>query len=474
MYSGESFSFSERVAGMIQRGAYFESARPVCIARAPGRLDLMGGNVDYTGGLVLQFPLSQAVRAAVQPTARRVIRVLNPGAAAFGWKTELELPLDMISSLPAIESLCGPGTGTFWGRYVLGGFHLLHQRYGACASLGANVFLDSDLPPNRGLASSAALEVAVLKAASGALGIALAGVSLAQAAQWVENHVARSACGIMDQGAIVLGRRNCLIPLLCQPCLPLPPIRLPGQVRVWGIDSMVPRATNSAPYELARAAAFMGYKMICRWQAVHPAFDKEAEIPRWTDTRLNGYLSNLSPSEFRSTFEHRLPESLSGEEFLSSFGEHVDPFTAIDPHAVYPVRAAVRYATEENLRIRTAKLLFENMRPENLEDSLRLIGELQFQSHFAYTGCGLGAGACDDLVELARRFGLFGAKMTGGGAGGVVAVMGLDRQQDAIHQIVGHYAAARGAVPDVFEGSSDGADLSGTQVTGMAAVAGSL
>ena len=54
-----------------------------------------------------------------------------------------------------------------------------------------------------------------------------------------------------------------------------------------------------------------------------------------------------------------------------------------------------------------------------------------FQSHWSYTECGLGCEATDQLIELVRRRAgqdlLFGAKITGGGAGGTVAVLGVDR-----------------------------------------------
>jgi galactokinase len=461
IHSSGPLNFGDQVAEMIQQGVFFTTTQPAWIARAPGRLDLMGGNVDYTGGLVLQLPLREAVWAAVQLTSRPTIRVLNPGAAQFGWETAIEIHIGELSNLEAITAISERAPGFRWGRYVLGVFHLLNQRYGSFASQGANLFLASDLPPNRGVASSAALEIATLKSASAASGIVLDGVALAEAGQWVENVVAHSACGIMDQAAIVLGEQNSLLPLLCQPCSRLPPIRLPEKLRVWGLDSMVSRSTNSDVYEAARAAAFIGYKMICQWKCLPLTLVEVSGIPRWTDPLWNGYLSNIPPSEFRSTYEHRLPESLSGCDFLRLFGEHLDPFTSIDHNRSYPIRAAVRYAIEENFRIETVKMLLETFEQRESDSTLRLIGELLFQSHHAYTECGLGASVCDDLVALARQIGFFGAKMTGGGGGGVVAVLGLADQEDTLKQLVTEYAAKHNGMPHVFEGSSDGVDISG-------------
>lgn len=60
------------------------------------------------------------------------------------------------------------------------------------------------------------------------------------------------------------------------------------------------------------------------------------------------------------------------------------------------------------------------------ERAFTLMGELMDQSHFAYTECGLGSEATDILVGLCRKEGvkngIYGAKITGGGAGGIVAI----------------------------------------------------
>ncbi len=346
---------------------------------------------------------------------------------------------------------------------MLGALHFLESRSRWGVAGGADIFISSDLPPNKGVSSSAALEIAVLKAASAARGMDLHGVALATAGQWVENVVVGAACGIMDQAAIVLGEKDRLLPLLCQPCQPLPLVSLPHGIQIWGIDSIVPRSTTGAAYEAARAAAFIGYKLICQREGIEILPDQLSAIPRSTDARWNGYLSNLSPSDFRSLYERWLPESLSGREFLERAGTHADPFTPIHPNTEYPVRAATRYATEENLRVQMVRALLESHATASHamgmpDSSLRLIGELFRQSHAAYAECGLGSEACDELVALALHSGLPGAKMTGGGAGGVVAILGRSQDQPVIQRIAQQYAAAKGAVPHIFEGSSDGVD----------------
>ena len=57
-------------AGAWPRSAVARSGDPVFVARAPGRLDVMGGIADYSGALVLQWPIREATRVALLPWRR--------------------------------------------------------------------------------------------------------------------------------------------------------------------------------------------------------------------------------------------------------------------------------------------------------------------------------------------------------------------------------------------------------------------
>src|SRR5690242_11913716 len=68
-----------RFLGVLNDHAgFFAPDRPLYLARAPGRLDVMGGIADYSGALVLQLPLALATRVAAQLTAEPVLVVCNP------------------------------------------------------------------------------------------------------------------------------------------------------------------------------------------------------------------------------------------------------------------------------------------------------------------------------------------------------------------------------------------------------------
>jgi L-arabinokinase len=85
-----------------------------------------------------------------------------------------------------------------------------------------------------------------------------------------------------------------------------------------------------------------------------------------------------------------------------------------------------------------------------------LLGELMYQAHESYNACGLGADATDAIVARVRALGsahgLYGAKITGGGSGGTVAVLGRPEALPLVAEIAAQYGTGM-----VFAGSSDGA-----------------
>jgi galactokinase len=94
------------------------------------------------------------------------------------------------------------------------------------------------------------------------------------------------------------------------------------------------------------------------------------------------------------------------------------------------------------------------------EQRLELMGELMYQSHASYSACGLAASETDLLVRLVRecgpKNGLYGGRITGGGSGGTVAVIGRRDAGEVIANVADRYAEETGYQPYVFSGSSPG------------------
>ncbi len=454
-----------------QSRTFFRQGEPLLLNRTPGRLDLMGGNDDYTGGMVFESTIREATIVAVQPRQDKKIRFLNPAVAELGWQHLVEFSLDdlvsggVVRPLAEVRSWINADPARSWCAYILGDVYFLAQRFFEKLAHGFDLYLESDVPLGKGVSSSAALEVAPMKAIAEMYGIQVGGVELAAWTQWVEIALTESACGIMDQVAVIMGEQDAFVPMLCQPSQVYPLARLPQNLRIWGVDSGVRHAVSGSEYESARAATFMGYRYLCDWEGLTVHLDESGAVKRWVDPRWNGYLANLTPSLFRARFEERLPEQISGAQFSLKYADHYDPYTKVRPELNYPVRAAVRYAVEENWRVQTFYQIISAGRQIDAS-GCALLGELMYLAHEGYSQCGLGSTATDRIVELVRQQkgrGLLGAKITGGGAGGTVAVLGRQtpEAQQAFEQVVRDYRQWSGRDPYIFTGSSAGCDRFG-------------
>jgi galactokinase len=175
------------------------------------------------------------------------------------------------------------------------------------------------------------------------------------------------------------------------------------------------------------------------------------------DARWHGYLANITPAEFERAYVHHLPAEMAGAEFLARYGGITDEVTTVAPERSYPVRAATAHPIYEHTRVTEFAALLRDWQGQ---EGARL-GALMYESHASYGACGLGAAATDELVELVRAAvpaqGLYGAKITGGGSGGTVAVLGRREAGAAVAAIAAEYARRAGRAATVIGGSSDGA-----------------
>lgn len=86
-----------------------------------------------------------------------------------------------------------------------------------------------------------------------------------------------------------------------------------------------------------------------------------------------------------------------------------------------------------------------------------------YQSHASYSNCGLDSHGTDDLVArfntTGHAQGIYGARITGGGSGGVVAILARSDADSLVRSIAGQYAGDSGLGGYVFSGSSAGASV---------------
>lgn len=435
---------------ILQGSPLFANDREIVVARAPGRLDVMGGIADYSGALVLQLPIREATLVAVQPRTDHLLKICTLGDTEPGRQQYLDLPLDQMARFAdyrEAQLFFQQSESIRWAAYVAGAFLVLEKEKGMRFDRGANILIRSDVPEGKGVSSSAALEVAAMTAIAHAFGIPMQPVELALLCQKVENLVAGAPCGIMDQMSVLFGQDNKLLALLCRPAALQPFLDIPEQISFWGIDSGIRHAVSGSDYTSVRVGAFMGQRIIT---ALAPRHNSGGAI--------SPYLSELTPERYERDFAALLPERLKGSDFIEKFRQTIDEVTTIDPEFIYSIRKPAEHPIYEHARVQEfAELLQKPLS----EESCRRLGALMYQSHQSYSACGLGSAGTDRLVALAQEIGpaqgVYGAKITGGGSGGTVAVLAKRQAGDMIERIATLYADETGYRPLIFSGSSMGA-----------------
>mmetsp|Transcript_46408 Transcript_46408/g.148788 ORF Transcript_46408/g.148788 Transcript_46408/m.148788 type:complete len:787 (-) Transcript_46408:1987-4347(-) len=443
----------------------------IFVTRAPGRLDVMGGIADYSGSLVLELPTSEACHVALQRqpgtqpawkhTAARHTKALAAGGGGHVPTIRVvSLKADENNRAPAFDmdlsDLRGPGGEPIsyeaareyfakdpsrqWAAYVVGTMVVLMREKGARFEDGMSILVDSHVPEGKGVSSSAAVEVAAMAAVAAAHGIELPPRELAVLCQMCENRVVGAPCGVMDQMASACGDAGRLMALLCQPAELQEHVPVPAHIAFWGVDSGIRHSVGGSDYGSVRVGTFMGKSVI----AAHAAQERARgggggdgeSIPTVPSTssalvtpKSAFYLADIHPSEFARGFAAHIPSSLTGRDFLKEFGGHGDAATSVDPDATYDVRECAAHPVREMHRVQCFQGLLAA--PES-PFTLEALGELMYQSHESYSAVGIGSDGTDRLVMLVREMkgrGLYGAKITGGGSGGTVCVMGRSGEE---------------------------------------------
>lgn len=204
---------------------------PEVTARAPGRVNLLGEHTDYQGGFVLPAAIPQQATVSVRRSGGQAHRLHS---------ANLEQTLTV--------SVGDKGEG--FAPYLTGSIAL------AGVSDALDIWVWSDVPSG-GLSSSAALELATLRALRELYGLPLDDVDLALIGQKVEHEYVGVMCGVMDQMASSLADTAHMLFLdtrsLERRKLPMPADPARGTAQVLVLDSGVPRRLAESGYNERRA-----------------------------------------------------------------------------------------------------------------------------------------------------------------------------------------------------------------------------
>jgi len=318
---------------------------------APGRVNLIGEHTDYNDGFALPMAIDRRTVVAAAKRTDRKVRVTSNGIA----KSE-EFDLDRP----------GPKRRNSWLDYIEGTAQCLEMRN--IKLVGADLFIESDVPSGAGLSSSAALEMSLaLAMTSLASNEDFPRVELALAGQAAEHAYVGTMCGIMDQFVAALGQTDHALLIDCRTLETTPiPFAVPGAV-ILICDTGVKHELATSQYNRRRAECQRGVELLRR------------VLP---DVRA---LRDVSVAQFEQ------------------YGE-----TLADP-----VRKRCRHVVTENARTLDAVHALS-------EDDLSEFGRLMVLSHRSLQhDYEVTCPELDLCVEVATsQEGVYGARMTGGGFGG--------------------------------------------------------
>ena len=441
------------------------AAAPQVLTRAPGRLDFMGGMADFSGALALQIPTDCAALVAVGLRDDQCVHVQTIDFNSDGSPLAFEWPLALLyqpdGQIATPEAFAAHFDACPWVRHIAGVCHSLLESGGITHFAGGmTIVLKSDIPTQAGLASSAAVQVAVAKALAALFEPELSDQQLLTACRIANTAIAGAVPGLVDHLTCLKGEADTLLQIRCQPDDILGTVALPDGVRVVAVDSAVRLPIYHQRYADNRIASLLGKCIIDRLLL------QSGEIGDPT----GGYLANIAPSEYVRRFRNELPVKIRGRDFFAQYGTPESLDVDIDPDRIYKVRSRTEHHIYENDRTHRFVDRLARTRRTGERDALIEAGDLMYASHWSYgQRCGMGSIETDILVNCIRERGnakgLFGAKATGAGCGGSVAVLMADQPAayQALADACSAYAEKTDKTATILQGSSPGAAAFGVR-----------
>lgn len=339
---------------------------------APGRVNMIGEHTDYNGGHVFPCALTIGTYAAVKKRADRKLRFYSMNFEKMG---VVESSLDDLK----------PSDAAGWTNYPKGVMWAFAER-GMKMDCGLDIVLYGDIPGGSGLSSSASLEVLTGFYLRDLFGFDVTNVDLALIGQYSENNFNGMNCGIMDQFASAMGKK----------------------------DNAIFLDTADLSYQYA-PLVLEGAKIIVTNSNV-----KHSLVNSGYNTRRKE--SEQALADLQKVIKIETLGDLTEEEFEANKSAIAD--------AVCVKRA--KHAVYENRRtIRAVEALKNN--------DLKAFGELMNASHVSLRDD--YEVSCDEIDVLAEEAwkveGVIGSRITGGGFGGCTVSIVKDEAVEAFKEKVG-------------------------------------
>jgi len=351
---------------------------------SPGRVNLIGEHTDYNGGFVFPCALSFGIYCLIRKTDRKTVRFAS---LDFDFQTEV-----------SISDLNKP-VGKEWVNYPIGVFAQFLKK-GLTFDKGADLLFYGDVPTGAGLSSSAALEVVTCVTLNDQYGFGIDKIELAKMGRMAEHEFAGVNCGIMDQFASAMGKKDHAVFLNCDTLdYELVPVQLDG-MKIVISNTNSPHKLDSGKYN----------ERVAECQAAVKAIQPYKPIKA---------LGEISLDEFKKI------ENKIGNDTVRRRARHV-------VSEIFRTEEAVKQLKNGNL-VRFGELM------NGSHDSLR--------DDYEVTGVEL-----DTMVDEARKIkGVIGSRMTGGGFGGCTVSLVKNEAVDTFIQQVGkNYHEKTGLKPEFY------------------------
>jgi len=285
---------------------YEPSRQPLKSVQAPGRINLIGGHVDYNKGFVLPVAINRYIYMAGRKREDEKIFLY---ANDVGEK--LQTTLSQITHQKDKK----------WANYLLGVIQLLQKEYNHPLK-GMEILFQGDIPVGKGLSSSAALEVATAYLLSSLFDFPWEPLKMTKLCQRAENEFVGMPCGIMDQFICVFGKKNKALFLDCQDLsFSYVPIKS-DEANILIADTGVKRELTSSPYKKRRGECETAVKLLQKF------LPEIASLRDLSPKDLENYEDHL-PATLRKRARHVVSENqrvlksveLLGKGKLSDFGK---------------------------------------------------------------------------------------------------------------------------------------------------------
>lgn len=354
---------------------------------SPGRVNLIGEHTDYNGGHVFPCAISLGTYALVADRQDSKTRIYSMNLSDKG---VIEFDMSGLSYDKAKD----------WANYPMGVVKVFEDA-GHKASHGFDILVYGTLPNGSGLSSSASIEVLTALILNDAFGFGLDMVEMVKLSQKAENTFVGVNCGIMDQFAVGMGKKDCAILLDC----------------------------NTLEYRYSKIALEGASIVITNTNKPHSLASSAYNVRRAQCEHALNELKEVKP-ELNALGE------LSNEEFNQLAGAISEPLE----------RQRARHAVLENNRTLEAVEALE-------QNDVEKFGKLMNESHYSLrddydvTGKEL-----DTLAELAWQVeGVIGSRMTGAGFGGCTMSLVKNEAIESFKEKVGKaYTEKIGYAPSFY------------------------